>query len=577
MNDENKVIYNQAVEFFENKEYEKALELFEKLIDEYQTNEHFITINLLTAVNKLVPYTEKYNHFYWELTTEIYHYFYDNLFIYFQSYRHLIYLCFENKNYEQIPIYYSKAVEMIIDSINFFSKTYKDVYDEDIFLLYLNLNFETAYYYYKLKRYTEAKIYLNNIKIFHIVNSFNTVTITTINKKSILEENEYSFLLGNQYFMYIVEYFLFVIFLEEDDITNAINLFISFQKSDIHNPNLHFEKVFLFQIIKYYFYKGDFENAEKYSIKFTELLDVDKNSLYYNHQDSLRYEGTFEYEENEVKKILDSCIKEQREQELRLQERNKVIADLSHSIKNLIGGSIMASLENLRKEIGDSPLIKNAIKGSELIKRIVTAMNLSFSGSINDFYFDAKNNNESITLKTLITESLKYSTENMFDSKYFSQFKEQYFPTKEIYIHSKKIWDEIINSGDLSKIQNFLNENMINFEYDFDNSINYSIGDEKGSATKLMILFQEIIFNAVKYSSFVVKNERNLIISLKKDKENIIFDIKNSCLTDLVEKSTGLGKEIISNFTKLLQTQPIVKKENNIYSVQIVFKNFWEN
>jgi len=164
----------------------------------------------------------------------------------------------------------------------------------------------------------------------------------------------------------------------------------------------------------------------------------------------------------------------------------------------------------------------------------------------------------------------------MFDNQYFSQFKEQYFPTREVYINSKKTWDEVIKSNDLNNIQNFLNENMIKFEYDFDDSATYSISDEKGSATKLMILFQEIIFNAVKYSSFVVKNDRKLIISLKKDNGNIIFDVKNSCLIDLVEKSTGLGKEIIANFTKLLQTQPIVTKENNLYDVKIVFKNFWE-
>jgi hypothetical protein len=40
-------------------------------------------------------------------------------------------------------------------------------------------------------------------------------------------------------------------------------------------------------------------------------------------------------------------------------------------------------------------------------------------------------------------------------------------------------------------------------------------------------------------------------------------------------KTTGIGRLIIENFAKLLNTEPIIKKDGDIYSVEIKFENFW--
>ncbi len=41
-------------------------------------------------------------------------------------------------------------------------------------------------------------------------------------------------------------------------------------------------------------------------------------------------------------------------------------------------------------------------------------------------------------------------------------------------------------------------------------------------------------------------------------------------------KTSGIGHVIVNNFARLLDTEPIIEREADTYSVEIKFENFWE-
>lgn len=144
----------------------------------------------------------------------------------------------------------------------------------------------------------------------------------------------------------------------------------------------------------------------------------------------------------------------------RIDEKNKIIADLSHSIKNLIS-TIIDPLEAMKKEHSDdSPVIENALKGANLIREIVNAMNFSFKGSIDDFNYDVKHNTgkEVLTLQEIIVQSLTYSISHMFDGKYFGTFLRKYFPEKSLYQKAKTAWSEKSQDINIEEIQLIIKE-----------------------------------------------------------------------------------------------------------------------
>ena len=259
-------------------------------------------------------------------------------------------------------------------------------------------------------------------------------------------------------------------------------------------------------------------------------------------------------------------------------ERDRIMANLSHTIKNMIG-TIIDPLENMKSSNELQPVaIDNAIRGANLVRSLVNAMNLSFKGSIEDFKYDIQNvgYNEATSVKQLFLESLKYSISSMFDGKYFNKFMRNYFPNKPIFIEAKNQWNEVSQSTDLNKIESYMNEFMLKSEINIEIAKDFVIGNDKGSSLKLLILIQEMIFNAIKYSSFVSKKSRHLIIKFDANEEYVTIKVTNIFKHDVNVRSTGLGQEIINNFSKLLQTKPIVNTENEIYSVEIKFQNLWE-
>ena len=102
------------------------------------------------------------------------------------------------------------------------------------------------------------------------------------------------------------------------------------------------------------------------------------------------------------------------------------------------------------------------------------------------------------------------------------------------------------------------------------------VGNERGSAVKLLILFSELILNAVKYSSFVKRDKRFIKIEVLHNSKEVSVLIENRFNPKKRVKTAGLGNVVITNFAKLLNTSPVINRENDIYSVQITFENFWD-
>ncbi|MDP8267244.1 MAG: hypothetical protein P9L97_00825 [Candidatus Tenebribacter davisii] len=262
----------------------------------------------------------------------------------------------------------------------------------------------------------------------------------------------------------------------------------------------------------------------------------------------------------------------------RLEEQKRIMSNLSHTVKNIIS-SIIDPLENMRID-GNFKIstVDNAIRGANLVRGLVNAMNLSFSGSIEDFIYDIDNAgyNDSSSIKQLFIESLKYSIGAMFDGKYFNKFMRNYFPNKSIFLDAKNKWNDISQTSDSETITSFLDIFMLQTEFNFAPAKDFVIGNDKGSSLKLLILIQEMIFNAVKYSSFVSKQERFLKIIFNSDADHVSIKVSNKFQPKTKVKSSGLGHVIIDNFSKLLETKPVTNTDGEIYSVEVKFKNMWE-
>ncbi len=271
--------------------------------------------------------------------------------------------------------------------------------------------------------------------------------------------------------------------------------------------------------------------------------------------------------------------KEQEKAQAKIDERNKVIADLSHSIKNLIS-TVIDPLENMKKEtVVKQPIIDSAIRGANLVREIVNAMSLSYKGSIDDFRYDAINNNgrDKQDMRVMILESVKSSIGNMYDGKYFSVFQEGYFDTKQHFIEAKSDWNTTVSqSKNLEDLSSFLNRYFFDLIIDIEQTEDFITGNERGSAVKLLILFGELILNAIKYSAFVKREIRFVKIEVLHNDKEISILVENRFNPRKRIKTTGLGNIVITNFAKLLNTSPVISRENEIYSVHITFENFWE-
>jgi len=262
----------------------------------------------------------------------------------------------------------------------------------------------------------------------------------------------------------------------------------------------------------------------------------------------------------------------------RLDERNKIIADLSHSLKNIIA-TVADPLENLRqtKEYVDIT-IEKALRGANLVREITNAMNYSLKGSIADFQYDAQNNQgrDSQTISGMVETSLRNSVANMFDTKYFSTFSKQYFPDKDSFYLAKNNWATIGAATDTDQIVKFIEKYLTKIMIELNEVGNLAIGNDKGSAAKLLTIIQEMILNAVKYSAVVKREKRFIRIKFSSNKKYITLSAENKFKPQAKVKTTGMGLVILRNFAEMLNTTLEIDTANEIYSAKFKIPNFWK-
>jgi hypothetical protein len=78
--------------------------------------------------------------------------------------------------------------------------------------------------------------------------------------------------------------------------------------------------------------------------------------------------------------------------------------------------TIIDPLESLKRdEKSNTQVIDNALRGANLIREIVNAMNLSFKGSVEDFIYDARNfeSNTAVTIAGYVK-----TVADLFDNKH---------------------------------------------------------------------------------------------------------------------------------------------------------------
>ena len=266
---------------------------------------------------------------------------------------------------------------------------------------------------------------------------------------------------------------------------------------------------------------------------------------------------------------------------VQLDERNRILANLSHSVKGIVK-SVIDPLESLRRQVPQQePIIAKAIKGANQIREIVNAVNFSLKTVFEELQWDILNpGQDSSSLGEMILDSLKDSISNMFDFRYFQVYAESYFPSKlspKEFDRIKAEWGQVASEVSIEGVIDFANRNLFRLETNLDASQNFRAGNEKSSAAKLRILFQEIIFNAVKYASFVSAGARMVAITLVEKGDDLKLEVKNSYSPQVHAKTTGVGKIVIENFAKVLNCQPEVKTDGTTYSLTIEFNNIWRN
>ena len=269
------------------------------------------------------------------------------------------------------------------------------------------------------------------------------------------------------------------------------------------------------------------------------------------------------YKESEIEKA-----------EIKIAERDKILATVSHKIKGLIH-SIQTPLTNMLEWAENPQGIKNALKGTVLISDLVNTASQSYTAKIDDFYHDVRKNEGGDTLESIILDSVKYSIPHMFDGKNYNKQNRNYFKTEEEHVEAQKKWYAISDSDALDPINNYLRKYFFKTDFDISAASKYRIGNDKGSASRLVSIFQELIFNAIKNASYLKKDARSVKISIKIDR-SIIFKVSNSYDPDRRVKTTALGNVIVKNIIESVDGELSIDKDDTIFVVKVILPNFWE-
>ena len=257
-----------------------------------------------------------------------------------------------------------------------------------------------------------------------------------------------------------------------------------------------------------------------------------------------------------------------KEAEIRASERQAVLYEMSHHIKNLVV-SVIDPLENMAGTVPDNSkhVLADAINGANMIRQIVFFITNSYRSTVEDFIYDLSNPEDNPqTMESLFESTLRASVANMFDKQTHGKYMRAFFPSKDFFTKAKNDW---YATRDLSGVIRFMNDHMnIRTDIALDPFRSIRIGDAKGSATNLAILFNELIMNMMKALAFVEKDRREFHVNLERDGEMILFRFVNTSRS-AGTMSHGYGKTIVTNITKGLGGILSSQTSGNQYSVEM--------
>ena len=254
---------------------------------------------------------------------------------------------------------------------------------------------------------------------------------------------------------------------------------------------------------------------------------------------------------------MDEYERNFRDNQQRLAEaetRRKVLFEMSHSIKNLIA-SVTDPLDLLHNKLNDDDRIdvENALAGAKLIRELALQVHMSMRGEPGEWRRDW--GRESGTcLDGIAEQALRYAANNMFSGKYFGRFTRAYFGNSlECYNAAK---EAVAAASGLNGLVAALNEHFFDCRIEIPEALRQvRIGDADGTATKFLILLQEIMLNAVKYASPVAREKRFVTIHMAEREGGFTFEAVNSAVAAPENDSSGIGHVVIGNFAKLFEAE----------------------
>lgn len=257
--------------------------------------------------------------------------------------------------------------------------------------------------------------------------------------------------------------------------------------------------------------------------------------------------------------------------------RNQVIRDISHGVKNIVA-AVVDPLDCLRVQVPEKKVvIEKALRGARLIREVINALNLSSRGSLKDFISDVEHAGaNSWSLSEIVRTSLETACDNMFDTKFFVEYSRRYFPDEASYHEAHSCWQQG-KLGNDSQLLQCLKMIMCDTVIDSGADGAARVGDAKGSRTKLLILIQELLLNAVKNAAFSERARRRIAVSISAVSGSLRLVVTNSYVPGTAIHSTRLGSEIVRNMATLLHGSVSVEPSGDVYSVIVSFPNIFSD
>ena len=334
------------------------------------------------------------------------------------------------------------------------------------------------------------------------------------------------------------------------------------------------------EVSNYYLSKGEYDKALSACDGYKDLLEMSWWKLGYPLREHLQLINDSQLKQKKLEfEDFISVKKDFWIEKAKKEERDRIIRSQAHDIKNIISTIINPLM--ILKRTTKNPQIDRALKQAEVLSKMVNAVSLSYSGSEKDFYYDARHNSGGMSLKDMITSSVEASIGNIMQIvKYYKPFWEQYFPEYDLYEKALSEYTRLYEKTDnksFGLLTNFLSKYMFDINIEFGDSDALIIGEKKGSDVKLLTLFNEIIFNAIKYTAFVKKEDRIVYIKFNSSNKSIFLEVENSLSGDTEVKSVGTGNLIIDNIINIMKGKVSRSKLNNRFITKIKFPNFWED